>query len=219
LTTTYGTDAGSSLPAGKFSEWLRSMRSALAGGEGMNVACGNCVGCCTSSYLIKIRAHEAATLRHVRDEHLAPVPGAGNGAVYLSFDELGACPMFDGGGCSIYSSRPETCRTYDCRVFTAAGLQAGKDKPVINDRIARWAFEYPTAADAREQRAVTAAANFLRQHPVAFPGGRVPSRASEIAVLAVKTYQVFLDPPPSDTEIAAAIVAASREFDKMTHTP
>lgn len=208
-----------SLPAGKFSDWLRAMRSALAGGKGMDVACGDCVGCCTSSYLIKVRAHETETLRHVRDEHLAPAPGAGNGAVYLSFDEHGACPMFDGRGCSIYSSRPETCRTYDCRVFAAAGLQAGKDKPVINDRIARWAFEYPTDADAREQNAVTAAANFLRQHPVQFPGGRIPSRANEIAVLAVKTYQVFLDPPPTDSEIAAAIVDVSREFDKMTRTP
>ena len=49
------------LPAGDFSGWLRAMRSALAGGPGMQVACGDCVGCCTSSYFIKVRPHESAT--------------------------------------------------------------------------------------------------------------------------------------------------------------
>jgi hypothetical protein len=47
---------------------------------------------------------------------------------------------------------------------------------------------------------------------VRFPNGRVPSRPSDIAVLAVKTYRVFLDPPAKDSEIARAIVEANREF-------
>jgi hypothetical protein len=131
----------------------------------------------------------------------------------MGYRENGHCPMFDGRGCSIYSDRPDTCRTYDCRVFTAAGIPAGgDDKSVINERVASWRFEYPTETDRREQRAVTAAANFLRQHPVRFPGGHVPSRASDIAVLAVKTYEVFLDEPGDARETAAAIVAAARNF-------
>jgi len=48
---------------------------------------------------------------------------------------------------------------------------------------------------------------------VRFPGGHVPSRASEIAVLAVKTYEVFLDAPTDDRDTAAAIVAAAIAFD------
>jgi len=52
---------------------------------------------------------------------------------------------------------------------------------------------------------------------VRFPGGYVPSRPSDIAVLAVKAYQVFLDPPPSDAEISAAIIRAIQEFDRQTH--
>ena len=44
--------------AGGFSAWLRAMRDSLAGGPGMQVACGTCVGCCTSSYVIKVRPHE-----------------------------------------------------------------------------------------------------------------------------------------------------------------
>jgi Fe-S-cluster containining protein len=201
------------LPAGAFSAWLRAMRAALGGGSGMDVACGDCVGCCTSSYFIKVRAHEKAALEQIGPDNVRPVPGATNGNMLMGFDEQGHCFMFVNGGCSIYQHRPETCRTYDCRVFTAAGMNAGPDKSVINERISRWRFDYPSERDREEHRAVTAAANYMRQHPVRFPSGRVPSRPSEIAVLAVKSYEVFLGEPRSDTEISAAIVDACRRFD------
>jgi hypothetical protein len=202
------------LPAGNFSDWLRAMRNALAGGEGMDVACGDCVGCCTSSYFIKVRGHETATLSLIPAEHLEPAPGAAGGNWLMGYRDNGHCPMFGPGGCSIYQHRPETCRTYDCRIFTAAGMNAGPDKSVINQRVANWRFSYPTDTDTAEQQAVTRAANFLRQHPLRFPSGRIPSRSSEIAVLAVKVYGVFLDPPDSHAEISAAVIAASREFDQ-----
>lgn len=203
------------LPAGDFSAWLRAMRAALAGDAGMEVACGDCVGCCTSSYFIKVRAHEQVALERIGSQNLEPAPG-GKGAMLMGYDAQGHCLMFANGGCSIYQHRPETCRTYDCRVFTAACMPAGgDDKSVINERVASWRFSYPTDQDRAEQRAVTAAANFLRQHPVRFPGGHVPSRPSEIAVLAVKTYAVFLQPPPTDAGIGAAIVDAALAFDRQ----
>src|SRR4051794_37343844 len=165
------------------------MRAALAGGPGMDVACGDCVGCCTSSYYIKVRAHEAGALRRIPPASLAPTPDE-PGTQLMGFDADGRCPMFGAAGCSIYLHRPETCRTYDCRIFTAAGTDAGPDRTAINERIARWRFEFAGEEQRREQRAVQAAAGFLRQHPVRFPGGHVPSRPSEIAVLAVKSYTV-----------------------------
>jgi Fe-S-cluster containining protein len=200
--------------AGPFSEWLRAMRAALAGGPGMEVACGDCVGCCTSSYFIKVRAHETVALARIGADKLRPEPGSTRGNMLMGFDSLGSCFMFKGGGCSIYAHRPDTCRTYDCRVFTAAGMNAGPGKHTINRRIASWQFDYPSERDRDEHRAVTAAASFLRQHPIRFPGGHVPSRPSEIAVLAVKSYEVFLDPPATDAEVATAIVAACGEFDR-----
>jgi hypothetical protein len=204
------------LPAGNFSTWLRAIRGALAGGEGMQVACGDCVGCCTSSYFIKVRPHVKDTLAAIDERGVSLEPAPGNrGDMLMGYDEHGHCPMFANGVCSIYSRRPDTCRTYDCRIFTAAGLPAGgDDKSVINARVARWRFDYPTAEDRDEQRAVRAAAAYLRQHPVRFPNGRVPSRAAEIAVLAIKSYPVFMNPPASDAEITAAIVATTREFGK-----
>lgn len=206
----------SEIPAGPFSSWLRQMRAALAGTASMDVACGSCRGCCTSSYFIKVRAHERAALEAIGEECLRPLPGATNGAQLMGFHENGHCFMFANGNCTIYAHRPETCRTYDCRVFTAASMNAGEGRDEINERIARWRFDYPSPRDREEHRAVTAAANFLRQHVVRFPGGHVPSRPSDIAVLAVKAYQVFLDPPSSDAEISAAIIQATRDFDRQT---
>src|SRR4051812_18803492 len=206
------------IPAGSFSDWLRDMRRALAGGPGMEVACGDCVGCCTSSYFIKVRPHEKRALAAIDPVFLEDAPGPAP-ARLMGYLENGHCPMYSGHGCSIYPDRPETCRTYDCRVFTAAGMPAGgADKSVINERIALWRFEFPTETDRREQRAVQAAANFLRQHPVRFPGGHVPARASEIAVLAVKTYPVFLAEAGDDRAIAAALVAAALAFDAAPPT-
>jgi uncharacterized protein len=202
--------------AGAFSEWLRAMRRALAGGPGMDVACGDCVGCCTSSYYIKVRPHETCALAAIDPKFLSDAPGSAP-ARLMGYLDNGHCPMYSNGGCSIYPDRPETCRTYDCRVFTAAGMPAGgADKSVINERVARWRFEFPTEQDRREQQAVRAAASFLRQHPVRFPGGHVPSRASEIAVLAVKTYEVFMHGEPEQRAAAAAIVASACAFDGVT---
>jgi Fe-S-cluster containining protein len=201
------------LPAGNFSAWLRAMRAALAGGPGMDVACGACVGCCTSSYYIKVRAHETDALRHIPAAQLVPAPGE-PGTQLMGFDAAGHCPMFGAGGCSIYAHRPETCRTYDCRIFSAAGMEAGPGRKTINERVARWRFEFAGEDERREQRAVQAAASFLRQHPVRFPGGHIPSRPSEIAVLALKSYGVFLDRTPDDATAAMAIVEACVAFDQ-----
>jgi Fe-S-cluster containining protein len=199
------------LAAGNFSDWLRAMRLALAGRGEMDVACGECRGCCVSSYYVKVRDHELEAIARIGVGQLQPGPP---GSRLLGFTEDGHCLMLRDGECSIYSHRPETCRTYDCRVFTAAGMDAGPGKPVINQRVSQWRFEFPTEQARAEQRAVAAAAGYLRQHPVRFAGGHVPSRASEIAVLAVKVYAVFLEPPDDDAAVRAAIVEAATEFER-----
>jgi uncharacterized protein len=206
------------LPAGGFSDWLRAMRAALAGSGGMQVACGDCRGCCTSSYYVKIRAHETAAAARIGDHQLEPGPARDPGSRLMGYRANGHCLMLVDGNCSIYQDRPETCRSYDCRVYAAAGMDAGEGKAVINARVAEWEFSYPEARDRVEHRAVQAAARHLRQQVVRFPGGHVPSRASEIAVLAVKAYTVFLDPPANDADISAAIVQATLEFNRAARS-
>ena len=47
--------------------------------------------------------------------------------------------MLVDGRCSIYEHRPRTCRTYDCRIFTATGLDVGANdyvtKPISGDDV------------------------------------------------------------------------------------
>jgi hypothetical protein len=127
--------------------------------------------------------------------------------------------MLEDRKCSIYAVRPQTCLDYDCRIFAAAGIDAGgDDKAVINRRVREWRFSYPEQTDRREHEAVRAAASFIRDRRDSFTV-RVPAGPMGIAVFAIKSYPVFLDPAVannSDAEVARAILEAVRGFDSQT---
>ena len=127
------------------------------------------------------------------------------------------CPMLHSGKCSIYSDRPQTCLDYDCRIFAAAGIDAGgADKVVINRRVRQWRFSYPSKADELAHTAVLAAASFIQKKRASFTAGRVPTAPTGIAVLAIKAHAVFLTGDfegKGDAEVAADILAAGRAFD------
>jgi hypothetical protein len=140
----------------------------------------------------------------------------------MGYDKNGLCPMLANSKCSLYEHRPQTCRDYDCRVFAAAGIAAGSsEKAVINQRVASWKFSYPTAQDRAEHLAVQAAASFMHKNATSFPGGRVPDNPSQLAILALKVYSVFLnkDRTATNSQIANAIIEASREFGNRQHKP
>ncbi len=219
----------SKLPAGDFSSWLRHARSALLVESGTDVDCGECTACCSSSYFIHIRPEETRTLARINPALLAAAPGLPKGHVLLGYDKNGVCPLLIKSQCSIYAQRPHTCRNYDCRIFAAAGIAAGDDdKARINQRVQRWRFSYPTARDQAEHVAVQAAAKFIRAHAEYFPGGKIPSNPSQLAILAIKAYEVFLKNDAgsvkagrvsSDRDIAKAIVDTCRKFDAQQPAP
>lgn len=212
------------LPAGGFSSWLRQTRGAQMERGSASVPCGECIACCTSSYFIHIGPGESETLSRIPRELLFPAPGLPKGHVLLGYDEKGRCPMLVDGKCSIYDHRPQTCRSYDCRVFPAAGIEAGESgKELINLQIRRWTFSYPAESDRKEHLAVQAAATFLREHADCFPNGFVPSNPAQLAILAVKVYDVFidysdasdrLDRSPTDLEVAEAVIQKMRQFEE-----
>jgi hypothetical protein len=180
------------LPAGDFSSWLAGMQRALRGEQASDVPCGDCTACCTSSQFIHIRPDEADALAHIPGELLFPAPGLPDGHVVMGYGEHGHCPMFTDGECSIYEHRPETCRTYDCRVFPAAGVDPGVDgKPLIARQARRWRFTFATDIDRERRGAVEAAAAFIREHPDRAPRGVAPSNSTQLAVLAVETHDAF----------------------------
>ncbi len=203
--------------AGPFGEWLSQIRASLRGDGGTDVPCGNCVGCCISSYYIPIRPQDKAALVSIPANLLVVAPGQPSGHAMLGYSRDGTCHMLHAGQCSIYSQRPQTCRDYDCRIFAAAGIDAGDaGKAVINRRVREWRFTYDTEADRAAHRAVRSAAAFIQMQRADFPGGRAPTAPTGIAVLAIKTYAVFLDTDiqaRSEVEIAYAIIHASGEFD------
>jgi uncharacterized protein len=215
-----GCETHEEIPAGPFGPWLAQARAALLGDQGTQVPCGDCTGCCTSSYFIPLRPQDEPALVKIPAEFLVSAPGQAPGHRMMGYRPDGSCPMLDAGRCSIYEHRPLTCRDYDCRIFAAAGVDAGgSDKTVINRRVRAWRFTYPTAADRRAHAAVQAAARFIQRQRAHFPSARAPTAPTGIAVLAIKVYRVFLDGDlqgRSNDEIAAAIVAASREFDTGT---
>jgi hypothetical protein len=186
-----GGDAG--IDAGDFVSWLSAMAGALGGEGGMDVPCGACTACCTSSQFVHVEPDETDALAHIPRELLFPAPGRPTGHVLLGFDGRGHCPMLVDGACSIYEHRPRTCRTYDCRVFAASGLDPADDaKPLIAARSARWRFRHPTAADVVTHDAVRAAATYLRAHAAELPSGAVPATVTQQAVLAVELHSQFL---------------------------
>jgi Fe-S-cluster containining protein len=139
--------SGDTLDAGRFSEWLDDLHAALRGDGEAVVPCGACTACCTSSQFVHIAPDETDTLAHVPAELRFPAPGLPKGHFVLGYDERGHCPMLVEGACSIYEHRPRTCRTYDCRVFAATGVEPDPSQPLIAERVARWQFSMPTDAE------------------------------------------------------------------------
>jgi Fe-S-cluster containining protein len=204
------------IDAGSFGNWLAEFSESLRGNGGTNVPCGDCVGCCASSYSILVRPSDTRARAAIASEWLTPVPSLGEGMLAMGYLPDGTCPMLREGRCSVYRDRPQTCRDYDCRVFAAAGLEAGAGKDVINARVAAWRFSYANETEREIHRAIRDAAAFIGEHHSRFPELRLPKNPSGIAVLAVKSYPVFLgaNSGREPLGVARAIVAAARAFDE-----
>lgn len=183
------------LAAGDFSAWRADVRAALRGERSSEVACGDCTACCTSSQFVHIAPEETGTLSRIPPALLFPAPGRPAGHVVLGYDERGHCPMLVDGRCSIYEHRPRTCRTYDCRVLAAAGLDVGDDgaKAAIAARTRRWRFDHPAETDQVEHAAVRAAAAFLVEHADRLPARVATIDAAQRSVLAVEIADVFVE--------------------------
>jgi Fe-S-cluster containining protein len=162
------------------------MQAALRGEADAEVPCGNCTACCTSSQFVPIGPDETDTLAHIPAELLFPAPRLPKGHVLLGYDERGHCPMLVDGRCSVYEHRPRTCRTYDCRIFAATGLEVDADDPTkdpIARRVTRWHFTFPTDDDRRRQAAVHTAVRTVRATSV-----------TRLAVASIERYEEFLSP-------------------------
>lgn len=169
------------IAAGRFGDWVVGMQQALRDGTSSDVPCGTCTACCESGQVIHIEPDEATTLA------VLP-PGLVGADLALRPDAEGRCPMLVRGSCSIYEHRPRICRTYDCRIFPAAGVSPDTDKPAIAERAGRWRFELDTLDDRARHDATRMAATAIR---LAQLGGR-PTSATQLAAQAVLAHDDLL---------------------------
>jgi len=189
------------LAAGAFGTWLEELEGALAGERTAEVPCGTCTACCTSSQFVHIGPEETAALARIPRGLLFRAPGLPAGHVLLGYDQHGRCPMFVDDRCSIYEDRPRACRTYDCRVFAATGVEPDPEQAAVAARVKRWRFDHPTGEDRARHDAVRAAAAFLEDHPKATPSGVRPPTRTQLAVAAVAAHRAFLGGAPTPSEV------------------
>jgi len=123
--------------------------------------------------------------------------------------------------CSIYECRPQTCRSYDCRVFAATGVPVDRQTQAeIADRVRAWVFDYENEESRAEHLIVKETAAFLQKNGDLFPHGSIPGQPAQVAALAVRSYKLFAgmtkragngESAVPDTVIARAIMTALNE--------
>ena len=199
------------LAAGAFSAWADSARDAQFGDADVAVPCNGCTACCRSSFFVHIGPDETATLRRIPPALLVRAPGLPDGYKVLGYDEHGHCPMLVDDRCSIYEDRPRTCRTFDCRLLSAAGLEPdGPGQGALAEQVVRWRFDIGTPRDRSARDAMRAAVAYLEAHPECFEPGRNPVNAVQRSVTALAVSDLFLDADgevvePEVGEVSAAL--------------
>jgi Fe-S-cluster containining protein len=158
---------------------------------------------------IHIKPEETQTIRRIPRALLFPAPGAPKGHLLMGYNDKGHCPMLVDDKCSIYEHRPQTCRTYDCRIFAATGIAVEQSQAEIAERASTWLFHYEGDQSYEEQALLKKAAAFLRDNNDLFAKGSLPTHPAKLAVLAVRIYRLFADSPAAmpDAAIAQAISA------------
>lgn len=192
------------------------MQAVLRGEQEANVPCDGCVGCCVSAYPIPLRPTDKVALASVPDR-LLQWPSRPGALARMMYREDGTCPMLEAERCTIYADRPRTCRDYDCRIYAATGLVPDGARPVIQRRVREWQFGFDGEGEVAQAGAVRAAAQFIREHAALFPASARTHSATAIAVLAVKTWPLFIaGAMPQDMAAASTVqrlLDESRRFD------
>jgi len=176
---------------GNFAKWLSDFIKAMEGKGNNSVPCGHCVACCTSSNFVHIRPSDIDTLKHIPEEILFPAPKLPKGHFVLGYDEMGHCPMFKEGKCSIYEQRPTTCRQYDCRVYAATGISVENEKSDIAKQVNQWKFDMSSDIDFKKYTEVKKASRFLLNYKDRFPTKCRLHTNSQLAVFAIKIHSLF----------------------------
>jgi hypothetical protein len=152
------------IDSGNFINWFKMTVAAIQTSADVYVPCRDCTACCKSGFYIAVGKDETQTLERIPKKLLKRLPGLQD-LYYLGHDQHGHCHLLKDGLCSIYEDRPHACRTFDCRIFIATGIQLDKDPASpINGRVQEWEFRYPTQGDQVTQEYLKQVAAILQEH-------------------------------------------------------
>lgn len=187
--------ASTPVKAGEFSHWLSVIQAAVQDNAATDVPCNSCNACCKSSYFIRIHRSETQAIANIPAPLLFPAPGDAD-VMVMGFDERGHCPMLIDDQCSIYSNRPNTCRTYDCRLFAGCGITPEETHAAVAQKSQRWQFAYADQAARTAHQALLTAAAFLQSHHTALSVD--PNNRLQLAITALRCQPMFLSNPLPD---------------------
>lgn len=103
-------------PLGSATTVLRNVLAGMRSGVA-EVPCQGCTACCRAGYSVPLSPGEAARLPSVPDTDGFPI---------LPRHPDGSCALLVEGRCSIYTQRPQSCKDYDCRVFSLVRVFPGR---------------------------------------------------------------------------------------------
>ncbi len=205
-------------PEPAFGAWLEATLATLRDDVPADVPCGACNACCRTFHQLHIRPGEKRVRKRLPKEYFSVPRGLPPGYLLLGHVEDGACPVLVEGLCTIYEDRPLVCRTYDCRLYAATGVEP--DRAEIAEKVRRWSFSYPAAEDRERQEAVLAAVRFIRETPACLPGAAARRQPIRLATLAVITHELFLPGatlglrrrPVADRDRVVAVTSANEDL-------
>lgn len=105
-----------------------------------SVPCQGCNQCCYHGRVDVYPDKESAE----NLAHLDVVPHPDGGFALRKREDGGCVHLGSGGECTVYHHRPNACRFYDCRVFSALGLVDTYDN---NRNSPAWVFDAPTTEE------------------------------------------------------------------------
>jgi uncharacterized protein len=112
----------------------RTQRDFLAAwwrGEAGPLQCGSCSACCYYPGIVVDEKRDRARLPHLLTER------SSEGKLVLQRRPEGGCVHLGAHGCTIYDQRPATCRSFDCRVYAAMGIDRHCDD---SHQLPEWEF-------------------------------------------------------------------------------
>ena len=198
-----------SRPAGELLAWLGQLDVSRHDGRGMDVPCDGCTACCRSRQFIHVEPDETAAIARIPRRLLVQAPGLPRGHLLLGYDQRGHCPMLVDDRCSIYEHRPRACRAYDCRIYAAAGVDPGDDKPEVAQRVREWRFSHSGTESRAAGEAIRAGAEFLVAEPEALP--RPGANNTQLALAAIALRELFVDgSEPQVEDVRVRLTSAAR---------